>query len=136
MPDVMAPMPPVTALPAQAVSGDRVSDLLSKTYSLPCSAAAQAFSQIAEQTSRFQLALNVLLPHLDPQVPTEVSFYLTTEFCTTVADVWTCPAGTTNPYFVSFVCTLFAAPYHDQSFPLGLALDVFEGEGKGHSVGK
>jgi len=40
--------------------------LLSRAYSLPCTAAAQAFNQLVPPTSRFQLALDVLLPLLDP----------------------------------------------------------------------
>ncbi|KAH8101266.1 hypothetical protein BXZ70DRAFT_119479 [Cristinia sonorae] len=43
--------------------------LLSRAYSLPCSAAAQAFNQIVPPTSRFQLALDVMLPLLDPPAP-------------------------------------------------------------------
>lgn len=39
--------------------------LLSRAYSLPCSTAVQAFLQLVQPTSRFQLALDVLLPLLD-----------------------------------------------------------------------
>lgn len=41
-----------------------VSHLLSRAYALPCSTAAQAFSQLVQPTSRFQLALDALLPLL------------------------------------------------------------------------
>ncbi|KAH7922275.1 hypothetical protein BV22DRAFT_1017641 [Leucogyrophana mollusca] len=39
--------------------------LLSRAYTLPCSTAAQAFSQLVQPTSRFQLALDALLPLLN-----------------------------------------------------------------------
>jgi hypothetical protein len=42
-----------------------VSHLLSRGYSLPCSTAAQAFTQLVQPTARFQLALDALLPLLD-----------------------------------------------------------------------
>lgn len=42
-----------------------VSHLLSRALSLPCSTAAQAFTQLVQPTSRFQVALDVLLPLLD-----------------------------------------------------------------------
>ncbi|PFH50197.1 hypothetical protein AMATHDRAFT_145710 [Amanita thiersii Skay4041] len=41
-----------------------VAHLLTRAYSLPCSTAAQAFAQLVQPTSRFQLALEVLLPVL------------------------------------------------------------------------
>ncbi|EKM76655.1 hypothetical protein AGABI1DRAFT_44725 [Agaricus bisporus var. burnettii JB137-S8] len=44
-----------------------VSHLLSRGYSLPCSTAAQAFTQLVQPTARFQLALDALLPLLDSQ---------------------------------------------------------------------
>ncbi|KAJ3486933.1 hypothetical protein NLI96_g3887 [Meripilus lineatus] len=48
----------------------RVSHLLSRAYNLPCSAAAQAFTQLVQPIARFQLALDVLLPlFLDTIVP-------------------------------------------------------------------
>ncbi|KAF8219599.1 hypothetical protein L208DRAFT_1338996 [Tricholoma matsutake] len=47
--------------------------LLSRAYSLPCSTAAQAFTQLVQPTSRFQLALDALLPLLDPNTSAELS---------------------------------------------------------------
>jgi hypothetical protein len=56
------------SLPAHLTSGDTlrasVGHLLSRTYTLPCSTAAQAFSQLVQPTSRFQLDLDALLPLL------------------------------------------------------------------------
>lgn len=49
-----------------------VGHLLSKAYTLPCSTAAQAFAQLVQPTSRFQLALDALLPLLDPPASTQV----------------------------------------------------------------
>ncbi|KAA1466853.1 hypothetical protein DENSPDRAFT_768129 [Dentipellis sp. KUC8613] len=42
-----------------------VGHLLSKAYTMPCSTAAQAFSQLVQPIARFQLALDALLPLLD-----------------------------------------------------------------------
>src|SRR6266567_4310563 len=42
-----------------------VSHLLTRAFSLPCSTAASAFTQLVQPTSRFQLALDALLPLLD-----------------------------------------------------------------------
>lgn len=59
-------MPP--GLAAQLPPGDSlrasVGHLLTRAYQLPCSTAAQAFSQLVQPTSRFQLALDALLPLL------------------------------------------------------------------------
>jgi hypothetical protein len=78
MQSFLPPMSPMTTmlppqLPAQA-DPVRVSvgHLLSRAYSLPCSTAAQAFTQLVQPTSRFQLALDALLPLLDPNTPAEV----------------------------------------------------------------
>ncbi|KZP13985.1 hypothetical protein FIBSPDRAFT_752547 [Athelia psychrophila] len=56
------PVPPANAPPDPL----RVSaiHLLSRAHNLPCSSAAQAFSQLVQPTSRFQLALDALLPLL------------------------------------------------------------------------
>ena len=71
----LSPMTTMTPsqLPAQA-DPVRVSvgHLLSRAYSLPCSTAAQAFTQLVQPTSRFQLALDALLPLLDTNTPAEV----------------------------------------------------------------
>jgi len=42
-----------------------VAQLLAQAHNLPCSKAAQAFSQLLPHISRFQLALDALLPSLD-----------------------------------------------------------------------
>lgn len=59
-------------LMAKQTSGDNlrasVGHLLSRAYMLPCSAAAQAFNQLVQPTSRFQLALEMLFPLLDSPV--------------------------------------------------------------------
>jgi hypothetical protein len=49
-----------------------VGHLLDRASSLPCSTAAQAFSQLVQPTSRFQLALDALLPLLDLDAHAEV----------------------------------------------------------------
>ncbi|KAK0451208.1 uncharacterized protein EV420DRAFT_1561488 [Desarmillaria tabescens] len=70
---------PTMGLPSsvQTNSGDpvraSVGHLLSRAYSLPCSTAAQAFIQLVQPTSRFQLALDVLLPLLDPNTSSELA---------------------------------------------------------------
>ncbi len=65
------PSPPLSPPAADPVRG-AIGHLLSRGYSLPCSTAAQAFIQLVQPTSRFQLALDVLLPLLDPHAPSEV----------------------------------------------------------------
>lgn len=42
-----------------------VGHLISRAHALPCSTAAQAFTQLVQPTSRFQLALDALLPLLN-----------------------------------------------------------------------
>ncbi|KIJ64240.1 hypothetical protein HYDPIDRAFT_112200 [Hydnomerulius pinastri MD-312] len=58
--------------PSQISSGDpvraSVAHLLVRAYTLPCSTAAQAFSQLVQPTARFQLALDALLPLLSSSV--------------------------------------------------------------------
>ncbi|KAI6002315.1 hypothetical protein F5J12DRAFT_842495 [Pisolithus orientalis] len=58
--------------PSQINSGDpvraSVAHLLVRAYTLPCSTAAQAFSQLVQPTARFQLALDALLPLLNSSV--------------------------------------------------------------------
>ncbi|KAJ7589456.1 hypothetical protein C8J56DRAFT_938641 [Mycena floridula] len=49
-----------------------VGHLLSQASQLPCSTAAQAFTQLVQPTARFQLALDALLPILDPACPSAV----------------------------------------------------------------
>ncbi|KAH7906424.1 hypothetical protein BJ138DRAFT_1094161 [Hygrophoropsis aurantiaca] len=56
--------------PGQFGTGDQavqasLGHLLSRAYTLPCSTAAQAFTQLVQPTSRFQLALDALLPLLN-----------------------------------------------------------------------
>lgn len=57
----------VSQLPAPPTEFIRASvfQLLSQAHNLPCSKAAQAFSQLLPHISRFQLALDALLPSLD-----------------------------------------------------------------------
>lgn len=69
---------PTATPPYQAViSGENikasVNHLLVKAFSLPCSTGAMAFSQLVQPTSRFQLALDALLPILDSDNTADVS---------------------------------------------------------------
>ena len=70
---------PVTSSPVlqPLATGDSirasVGHLLTRAYSLPCSTAALAFNQLVQPTSRFQLALDALLPLLDSNTTAEVS---------------------------------------------------------------
>ncbi|KAF9468395.1 hypothetical protein BDZ94DRAFT_1154093 [Collybia nuda] len=50
-----------------------VGHLLSRAFALPCSTAAQAFTQLVQPTARFQLALDALMPLLDPNTPAELA---------------------------------------------------------------
>uniref|UniRef100_A0A0W0FP41 Uncharacterized protein n=1 Tax=Moniliophthora roreri TaxID=221103 RepID=A0A0W0FP41_MONRR len=49
-----------------------VSHLLSTAYSLPCSTAAHSFANLVQPTSRFQLALDALLPILEQSTSSDV----------------------------------------------------------------
>ena len=61
----------------QAMSGDStrasVTHLLASACSTPCSTAAHTFIQIVPPLSRFQLALDVLMPMLDSRVEVRVA---------------------------------------------------------------
>lgn len=61
--------------PTMATSDTRTSvgHLLQRAYTLPCSTAAQAFTQLVQPTSRFQLALDALLPVLETRVEVSIS---------------------------------------------------------------
>jgi hypothetical protein len=65
-PTPAAPMatPYLSLNPPETVRAS-VGQLLSRAYSLPCSTAANAFNQLVQPNSRFQLALDALLPLLD-----------------------------------------------------------------------
>ena len=55
------------ATPSQAPADPlraSVTHLLARAYGLPCSAVAQAFTQLVQSASRFQVALETLLPLL------------------------------------------------------------------------
>ncbi|TBU29758.1 hypothetical protein BD309DRAFT_961631 [Dichomitus squalens] len=64
--------PPLAAKQTSSLMGDStrasVNHLLAGAYSTPCSTAAHAFVQIVPPLSRFQLALDVLMPMLDASV--------------------------------------------------------------------
>ncbi|EDR00781.1 uncharacterized protein LACBIDRAFT_312952 [Laccaria bicolor S238N-H82] len=69
---------PVTTTSSQPLdTGDSirasVGHLLTRAYSLPCSTAAMAFNQLVQPTSRFQLALDALLPLLDSNTTAELA---------------------------------------------------------------
>ncbi|KAK7026775.1 hypothetical protein VNI00_007079 [Paramarasmius palmivorus] len=50
-----------------------VAHLFSKAYSLPCSTAAHSFANLVQPTSRFQLALDALLPILEQNTSTDLA---------------------------------------------------------------
>ncbi|KAJ7274549.1 hypothetical protein B0H12DRAFT_1089181 [Mycena haematopus] len=57
-----------------------VSHLLSHASTYPCSAATPAFTRLAHSTSTFQLALDALLPVIDPPVPAELTSRILASF--------------------------------------------------------
>ncbi|KAG6848441.1 hypothetical protein H0H93_016921 [Arthromyces matolae] len=67
----MPPPPPMIGSMADPVRAS-VKHLLTRAFTLPCSTAAQAYVQIVQPTSRFQLALDALLPLLDSTAPAEL----------------------------------------------------------------
>lgn len=63
--------PPLSSSPHQPSTEslrESVAQLLSRAHNLPCSKASQAFAQLVQPISRFQLALDALLPLLDDHV--------------------------------------------------------------------
>ncbi|KAJ7903704.1 hypothetical protein B0H14DRAFT_2666041 [Mycena olivaceomarginata] len=76
MNDVPFSAPPSSSADARA----SVSHLLSHASTYPCSAATPAFTRLAHSTSTFQLALDALLPVLDPPVPTELTSRILASF--------------------------------------------------------
>jgi hypothetical protein len=67
-PSVPSPLPASPQHTSTESLRASVAHLLSKAHNLPCSKVAQAFSQLVQPTSRFQLALDALLPILDDHV--------------------------------------------------------------------
>jgi hypothetical protein len=84
--------PPIAA---HLASGDplraSVGHLLSRAYALPCSTAAQAFSQLVQPTSRFQLALDALLPLLNNSSEVSLIFELSLSIGTYLAPIMDLP---------------------------------------------
>ncbi|KAJ6616301.1 hypothetical protein B0H10DRAFT_2037499 [Mycena sp. CBHHK59/15] len=68
-PGAMSTPPPPSAADARAA----VAHLLTRAASYPCSAATPAFARLAQHTSTFQLALDALLPVLDPPTSSELT---------------------------------------------------------------
>ncbi|KDR78115.1 hypothetical protein GALMADRAFT_65432 [Galerina marginata CBS 339.88] len=85
---------------AQHTSGDSVrasvSHLLTKAFSLPCSTAALAFTQLVQPTSRFQLALDALLPVLDSSTSAELAQRILVSFI--LYSLYTPHPVTINPF--------------------------------------
>ncbi|KAJ6494657.1 hypothetical protein C8R47DRAFT_974192 [Mycena vitilis] len=69
---------PAAASPVDARAS--VSHLLTHASTFPCSAATPAFARLAHNTSTFQLALDALLPVLDPPVPAELTTRILASF--------------------------------------------------------
>ncbi|KAF8963240.1 hypothetical protein BDZ97DRAFT_1039592 [Flammula alnicola] len=91
------PSPPLDTIKAS------VSHLLARAFSLPCSTAALAFAQLVQPTSRFQLALDALLPLLDSN--TELAQRILVSFI--LYSLYTPHPVTINPFksalFVAYV---------------------------------
>ncbi|KAI9458256.1 hypothetical protein HD554DRAFT_2029679 [Boletus coccyginus] len=105
--------------PGQISSGDpvraSVAHLLVRAYTLPCSTAAQAFSQLVQPTARFQLALDALLPLLNSSVELAqrilVSFILYSMYA---------------PYPISlnpFKSALYATFLKERGYAIGIAAE-------------
>ena len=95
--------PPLATKQISTSMGDStrasVNHLLAGAYSTPCSTAAHAFIQIVPPLSRFQLALDVLMPMLD--APVEVSARLPTIVRRSYGVVWSGARELTARAFVS-----------------------------------
>ncbi|KAF9552091.1 hypothetical protein CPC08DRAFT_304654 [Agrocybe pediades] len=73
-----------------------VSHLLSRAFTLPCSTAALAFTQLVQPTSRFQLALDALLPILDSNTSAELAQRILVSFI--LYSLYTPHPVTINPF--------------------------------------
>jgi hypothetical protein len=123
-------LPPQLPAPADPVRVS-VGHLLSRAYSLPCSTAAQAFTQLVQPTSRFQLALDALLPLLDPNTPAEVRALNTELRIKSRRLLISATALTTDSrffYIVFFICS--TSDCH-QSVQVCIIRHVRAGEGEG-----
>ncbi|PPQ78568.1 hypothetical protein CVT25_011779 [Psilocybe cyanescens] len=73
-----------------------VNHLLARAFSLPCSTAALAFTQLVQPTSRFQLALDALLPILDSNTSAELAQRILVSFI--LYSLYTPHPVTINPF--------------------------------------
>ena len=107
-----------------------VAHLLTKAFSLPCSTGAMAFAQLVQPNSRFQLALDALLPILDSNNSAEVGIW----FCEhTIRQVnYLYPIASPADFSLIYpVFTLCASPCHGQPLQVGTFGRLFKGAGKG-----
>ena len=108
-----------------------VGHLLTRAFSLPCSTGAMAFAQLVQPNSRFQLALDALLPILDSNKPAEVGI----EFFGTQSDRLTerfYPIASPADFSLIYpVFTLRASSCHGQPLQVGTFGRLFKGAGKG-----
>ena len=103
-----------------------VAHLFSKAYSLPCSTAAHSFANLVQPTSRFQLALDALLPILEQNTSTDVRIVLDFEAAGVGADEFVVIdiAGTTYLGLLHSLLSLRTPSDNDQPIQIRLVLDI------------
>ena len=106
-----------------------VGHLLTRAFSLPCSTGAMAFAQLVQPNSRFQLALDALLPILDSNKPAEVG----NQFADPIREVnHFYPTASPADFSLIYpVFTLCASSCHGQPLQVGTFGRLFKGAGKG-----
>lgn len=109
-----------------------VGHLLTRAFSLPCSTGAMAFAQLVQPNSRFQLALDALLPILDSNKPAEVGIRScgtqNRERLMTISLI----ASPADFSLIYSLFTLCASSCHGQPLQVGTLGRLFKGTGKGH----
>ena len=107
-----------------------VSHLLARAFSLPCSTAAQAFSQLVQPTAIFQLALDALLPILDADTPAEVGIRYPSQqlSCFNRGQV----ISPTDSSLFHTLFTLYATPCHHQSFQVSPPCRIYQRARESH----
>jgi hypothetical protein len=108
-----------------------VGHLLTRAFSLPCSTGAMAFAQLVQPNSRFQLALDALLPILDSNKPTEVGIGWILWHPKREADDFSLIASPADLSLIYSVFTVCASSCYGQPLQVGTFGRLFKGAGKG-----
>lgn len=108
---------------------DSITDLLSYAHTSTCSAASKTFTQIVQPVSRFQVALDTLLPVLDSssaEVRRLIQVSLADHSITSTS------ACTTNSGLLHLVFTLCHSPNRNESIQTHIERYISQGKGAYH----